>query len=85
MKEIRVKVQAGMKKELVEERGDDRFLVLVKAPREEGRANERVRELIAKHFRVQIERVVITRGKDQSSKTLRIYEEEIRPTRKVSH
>lgn len=82
MKEVRVKVETSVKRELVEEGEDGRFLVSVNAPRKEGRANDRVRELIAAHFLVPVERVRIVRGKNEASKTLRIYEEEILPPSK---
>lgn len=79
MKEVRVKVQTGVKRELVEVGEDGRFLVSVSAPRKEGRANERVRELIAAHFLVPVERVRVVRGKSEASKTIRVYDEEIPP------
>lgn len=79
MKEVRVKVQTGVKRELIEEGDDGRFLVSVNAPRKEGRANERVCELIAAHFLVPVERVRVVRGKSEASKTIRIYEEETPP------
>jgi uncharacterized protein YggU (UPF0235/DUF167 family) len=77
MKEFRVKVHTDGKKELVEEGEDGRFLVTVRAPRKEGRANERLRTLLAKHFLVDVEQVQIIRGKDQSSKTVRLYVESL--------
>lgn len=77
MKEFRVKVLTGVKRELIEEGADGRFLVSVAAPRKEGRANERVRALFAEHFLVTLEQVQIIRGKDQSSKTVRIYVESL--------
>ncbi len=69
---IRVKVIPDAKKEFVEEGKVGHLLVSVRAPRKEGKANERVRELAAKHFGVPVENVRIVRGKDQSSKTLEI-------------
>ncbi|MDO8521350.1 MAG: DUF167 domain-containing protein [bacterium] len=68
--EYRVKVTPGIKKESVRLGRDGRFLVFVSAPREEGKANERMRELLARHFGVSRDRVIIRRGHTSSTKTV---------------
>jgi uncharacterized protein (TIGR00251 family) len=70
--EIRIKVITGARKESILQSKDGRLLVSVKAPREEGKANDRVRELVAEYFSVAPSEVQLIRGKTQSGKTLKI-------------
>jgi len=72
MMDVRIKVLPNSRKEFVEEGKDGRLIVAVKAPREEGKANERLLELCARHFSVPLECVRIVRGKTESSKTIRV-------------
>jgi uncharacterized protein len=83
MRDIRVKVRTSVKSELVEEGKDGHFLIAVNEPRKEGRANERVCVLLAKRFGVPSDRIRIIRGKDQSSKTVRIHDDDVPPTSRV--
>lgn len=59
---IKVKVTAGAKREGIEKIGEGVFKVRVSAPPEKGKANERVRELLAEHFRIAKSRVVLISG-----------------------
>ena len=68
--EYRVKVVAGKKKESVVLGRDGRLLVSVSMPREEGKANERMRELLAKHFTVSPDAITIRRGHTSATKTV---------------
>lgn len=68
--EIRVKVRSGMKKNSIEELPDGRLCAAVTAPRKEGKANTAVRLLVAEHFGVNVDRVHITKGQQQATKTL---------------
>ena len=70
--EYRVKVELNQKKEGVVKLSDGRFKVSVHEDRKEGKANRRVRELIAEYFAVPLVCVRIIKGHEQSSKTLRI-------------
>jgi uncharacterized protein YggU (UPF0235/DUF167 family) len=72
--EYRIKVTAGAKKESVTVGRDGRLLVLVSALREEGRANDRMRELLAAHFGVAVSAVTIRRGHTNGSKTVFVKE-----------
>lgn len=65
-------VKTGAGKEGVTLSRDGRLIVVVRAPREEGRANARVRTLLAKHFSVKVEEVRIVRGHQRSSKVVRV-------------
>ena len=68
--EYRVKVTTGKKRESVVVGHDGRLLVSVSAPRKEGVANERMRELLADHFRVPFDDITIRRGHTSPTKTI---------------
>lgn len=69
---IKVKTQA--KKNAVERAADGSLLVFVKAPPQEGRANEAVIETLAAHFKVPKTRVTIVGGFKSKIKIVRIGE-----------
>lgn len=52
MTDIRIKIIPNSRKEFIEESKDGRLVVAVKAPRSEGKANERLCALLALHFSV---------------------------------
>ena len=64
---IRVKVTAGAKKESVAERNGV-LMVSVREPREENKANERVRELVAAYAKVYASQVRLVKGHHQTQK-----------------
>ena len=66
----RVKVTAEKKKESVTVSRDGRLLISVSAPREEGKANERMCELLARHFGVPLSAITIRRGHTSATKTI---------------
>lgn len=68
--EYRIKVTAGAKKESVAVGRDGRLLVSVSAPREDGKANERMCELLAAHFGVAVGAISIRRGHTSRAKTV---------------
>lgn len=68
---IRVVVVAGARKERVEER-DGRLAISVKEPAEGGRANARVRELVARHCAAPLSRVSLVKGHKSPRKTFKI-------------
>jgi len=67
---IRVKVKPRSKKEGVRELEEGFFEVRVKEPPEGGKANERVRELVAEHLGVPKSKVKIVRGFASKEKVL---------------
>lgn len=71
---IRVRVSAGAKKESFEQVSEDSFLVSVKEPAEQNRANKRVRELVAGHFGVEPKQVRIISGHHAPGKILSVPE-----------
>ncbi len=54
------------------ERLDDTFLIYVKAPAKDGKANQRVIELLAKHFQTSKSRVKLISGHASRYKTFEI-------------
>jgi uncharacterized protein len=59
---ISVKVKPNSRESGVEEVGPGQFLVKVKAPPKEGKANEEVIESLARHFGVSKSRIIIVSG-----------------------
>lgn len=71
---IRVRVSAGAKKESFEQVSGDSFLVSVKEPAEQNRANKRVLELVAGHFGVDPKQTRIVSGHHAPGKILSVPE-----------
>ena len=69
---IKVRVTAGAKKESFEKVSDDHFVVSVKEPAEQNRANKRVIELVALHFGVPTGKVRLISGHHSPSKIVDI-------------
>jgi uncharacterized protein (TIGR00251 family) len=70
--EVRVKVTVNARKESLEEGKDGRLLIALRAPREDGRANARLVEVLAERFGVPVNRIHIVRGHQRSSKIVAI-------------
>lgn len=71
---IKVRVATGVKNELLTKIKDDSFLVSVKDPAEQNRANTRVRELIADHFGILPKQIRFISGHHSPNKILSIPE-----------
>lgn len=69
---IKVRVAAGVKKEVFEAVSGDSFLVSVKEPAEQNMANRRVLELIGAHFRVPPRSIRIISGHHSPGKILSV-------------
>ena len=67
---IKVKVTAGVKKEVVEKIKNDEYRVWVREKAERNMANNRVRELIAREYSIPIGKVKIISGHQSPSKIL---------------
>lgn len=59
---IGIRVKPGSKNESVEKTADGGYIVRVKAPAREGRANEAVIAALGRHFGVPKSRISIVRG-----------------------
>lgn len=70
---IKVNVKADARRESISEKGVDSFAVSVTEPAENGRANQRVRELLAAYFATPVKQVVVTRGGRSRVKLVTIY------------
>jgi len=69
---IRVKVLAGVKKELVKELGENRLEIHVKEPAEANLANKRVLEIVAERLGVSIKKIKIINGHHHPVKLLSV-------------
>lgn len=65
---IKVKVHAGEKKNRLEQKSPDTFEIWVKAPAEQGRANEAVRTALAEYLGVTENKLSLIKGATSPSK-----------------
>lgn len=65
---LKVKVHAGEKKNRLEQKSPDSFEIWVKAPAQEGRANEAVRALLARHLGVAENKLSLIKGATSPAK-----------------
>lgn len=65
---LKVKVHAGEKKNRLEQKSPDTFEIWVKAPAQEGRANEAVRTLLAGHLGVAENKLSLIKGATSPAK-----------------
>lgn len=72
---VSIKVKPNAKENRVEEIGENQFLVKVKAPPKENRANQEVIETLAEYFEVPRSRVSILTGLKSSQKIVKIEKE----------
>ncbi|OGC86872.1 hypothetical protein A3D70_02390 [Candidatus Adlerbacteria bacterium RIFCSPHIGHO2_02_FULL_54_18] len=71
---IKVRVIAGAKKELIQEISAGHFKISVKEPALRNLANRRIVELVAMHYKVQVQKVRIVSGHRSPSKILSVPE-----------
>lgn len=69
---IKVKVEAGAKKEVVTKKGKDSYIVSVKEKALRNQANKRICEIVASLFNVSTKSVRIINGHQSPSKLLSI-------------
>jgi uncharacterized protein (TIGR00251 family) len=69
---ITVKVKPNARTNSVEQLDENTFVVRVSAPPTEGKANERVLEVLAEHFHVPKRSVTILRGGRSKAKIIEI-------------
>ena len=65
---IKVKVHAGEKKNQLVQKAPDTFEIWVKAPAQEGRANEAVRTLLAAHLNLPENKLSLIKGATSPAK-----------------
>lgn len=69
---IKVRVQAGVKKEKIEKKSDTNYSISVKEKAERNMANKRVCEIMASLFHIPIKDVHIVNGHQSPSKMISI-------------
>ena len=72
VRDVRVAVHPGARREYIKEGKRDSFDVAVKEPAEGNRANARVCELTAAHYGVPLKKVRIVAGHKRPRKRLRV-------------
>lgn len=65
---IKVKVHAGEKKNRLVEKSADTFELWVKAPAEQGRANEVVKQILAEHLAIEPNKLSLIKGATSPAK-----------------
>ena len=69
---LKVKVHTGEKKNRLEQKGADSYEIWVKAPAEQGRANESVRALLAQHLGIAENKLSLIKGATSPAKIFRL-------------
>ena len=69
---LKVRVVPGSKKESFVQENDDIFAISVREPAERNMANDRVCELVARHFNISRSKVKIVTGHHSRSKILAV-------------
>lgn len=69
---IKVKVEAGSKKEKIDKKRENSFIIKVKEPAERNLANNRIREIIASIYEINIKSVRIISGHQSPNKILSV-------------
>ena len=72
---IKVKAKPRSKKEGVKQITKELYEVRVNQPPEKGRANERIKELLAEYFKVPKSKVKLVRGETSKEKIFEILKE----------
>ncbi len=69
---IKVRVTASAKKEIIQKKSDNYFIISVKEKAERNMANKRICEIIASVFNVSVKSVRIINGHQSPSKILSV-------------
>ena len=69
---LKVKVFPNSKKEEIIKKSEDKFEIKVKEKAEEGRANKRVKEVLARYLNISEEKLILIRGAKQKNKIFKI-------------
>jgi len=70
---VRAKVIPDSRRDAVLELGPDRFEIHVRAPAREGRANQAVLDLLARHLGKETKRLRILRGATRPNKIIQVF------------
>lgn len=69
---ITVKIKPNSRVESVEKDGERSFIVRVKAPAKEGRANDALVDALSEHFNIPKSRIRIAHGRNSKNKIIDI-------------
>jgi uncharacterized protein YggU (UPF0235/DUF167 family) len=69
---LKVKVFPNSKKEEIIKKSEDEFEIKVKEKDERGRANKRVKEVLARYLNISEEKLILIRGARQRNKIFKI-------------
>jgi uncharacterized protein YggU (UPF0235/DUF167 family) len=69
---IKVKVQAGAKKEIITKKSEDTYIISVREPAERNLANKRICEIMASLLGISIKNIRIISGHQSPSKILSV-------------
>lgn len=69
---ISVKVKPNSKEEKIEQLGNNQFVVKVKAPAQEGKANNAMIKLLSKYFDIPKSMIIISKGQQSGNKIVDI-------------
>lgn len=69
---VKVKVHAGEKKNALTQKSADAFEISVKAPAEQGRANDAVRQILAEHLSLDPKKLRLIKGATSPAKIFEI-------------
>jgi len=73
---LKVKVFPNSKKEEIIKKSEDEFEIKVKEKAEEGRANKRVKEVLARYLNISEEKLILIRGAKQGNKIFKIIKDQ---------
>lgn len=69
---ISIKVKPNSKEEKIEQLGNNQFIVKVKAPAQEGKANKALIKLLSKYFDIPKSMIIISKGHQCGNKIIDI-------------
>ncbi len=69
---ISVKVKPNSKEEKIEQLGNNQFIVKIKAPAQEGKANKAMIKLLSKYFDIPKSMIIIAKGEHCGDKIVDI-------------
>ncbi|MEA3272310.1 MAG: DUF167 domain-containing protein [Patescibacteria group bacterium] len=69
---IKVKVKPNSKKSSIEEKDEDRFVVMVRSKPRDGEANKEVLELLAEFLGVERKKLRIVKGSKERNKIVKL-------------
>jgi uncharacterized protein YggU (UPF0235/DUF167 family) len=69
---LKVKVFPGSKIEEIFKKADDEFVIKVREKAEEGRANKKVKEILARYLHIPEEKLILIRGAKQRNKIFKL-------------